>query len=99
MVPNELKITLKKAMDTSLELQDFCKERNDIEELIKIARRLEGMPRHTSTHAAAVVITPEPLKEYLPIKMKGEEYLTTQFPMNTVEDIGLLKWTYWGLEH
>ena len=97
MVPNELKITLKKAMDTSLELQDFCKERNDIEELIKIARRLEGMPRHTSTHAAAVVITPEPLKEYLPIKMKGEEYLTTQFPMNTVEDIGLLKMDLLGL--
>ena len=97
MVPNELKITLKKAMETSLELQAFCKERNDIEELIKIARRLEGMPRHTSTHAAAVVITPEPLKEYLPIKMEGEEYLTTQFPMTTVEDIGLLKMDLLGL--
>ena len=97
MVPNELKITLKKAMKTSLELQAFCKERNDIEELIKIARRLEGMPRHTSTHAAAVVITPEPLKKYLPIKMEGEEYLTTQFPMTTVEDIGLLKMDLLGL--
>ena len=97
MVPNELKITLEKAMKTSLELQSFCKERSDIKELIKIAKRLEGMPRHTSTHAAAVVITPKPLKEYLPIKMEGEGYLTTQFPMNTVEDIGLLKMDLLGL--
>lgn len=97
MVPNELKITLAKAMDTSLELQAFCRERNDIAELIKIARRLEGMPRHTSTHAAAVVITPEPLEDYLPIKMEGDEYLTTQFPMTTVEDIGLLKMDLLGL--
>lgn len=97
MVPNELKITLKKAIKTSFELQACCKDRNDIKELIKIARRLEGIPRHASTHAAAVVITPEPLKEYLPIKMEGEGCLITQFPMNVVEDIGLLKMDLLGL--
>lgn len=97
LVPEELKITLESAMAKSPELAAFAVEREDISQLLDIARRLEGMPRHASTHAAAVVISPGPLDNFLPIKVETEGNLTTQFTMNTVEDLGLLKMDLLGL--
>ena len=65
-------------------------------ELVDLARAIEGMPRHASTHAAGVVITREPLTHYLPLQRTGD-VVTTQFPMETVEGIGLLKMDFLGL--
>lgn len=61
--------------------------------LLDMAERLEGMPRHSSTHAAGVVITKEPLDNYVPLQ-KSDELLVTQYPMGTLEELGLLKWTF-----
>ena len=97
LIPNELKITLESALEKSAELRQYCKERPEIDQLIQIARKLEGMPRHSSTHAAAVVISPGPLDNFLPIKVESEGNLTTQFTMSTVEELGLLKMDLLGL--
>lgn len=97
LIPNELKITLSSALEKSPELKAFAEEREDIAKLLEIAMKLEGMPRHASTHAAAVVISPGALDNFLPIKVESEGNLTTQFTMTTVEELGLLKMDLLGL--
>ena len=96
LVPNELHMTLDKALTA---LKDFKQQYDTdptIHELIDMARKLEGMPRHASTHAAGVVITRDPVDTYVPVQ-KNEEAILTQFPMTTLEELGLLKMDFLGL--
>ncbi len=97
MIPNELKITLESAIEKSADLKEAYTSKNDIKKLIDIAMKLEGMPRHSSTHAAAVVISPGAIDNFLPIKIESEGNLTTQYTMTTVEELGLLKMDLLGL--
>ncbi|MGN0625060.1 MAG: DNA polymerase III subunit alpha [Oscillospiraceae bacterium] len=96
LVPNELHMTLDKALSASKELKQQYDTDPTIHELIDMARKLEGMPRHASTHAAGVVITRDPVDTYVPVQ-KNEEAILTQFPMTTLEELGLLKMDFLGL--
>ncbi len=97
MVPNELGITLQKALEKS---KDFRKEYNSnpqVHELIEYGKVLEGLPRHSSTHAAGVVISAAPVDDYVPVQHSKEGYLTTQYDKDLVEELGLLKMDFLGL--
>lgn len=96
--PNQGKSTLKKAVDQVDELKQAYTINPDVKKLIDAASRLEGVARHSSTHACAVVITPEPLNEYLPLQQgTNEGDIITQYEMHAVEDLGLLKMDFLGL--
>ena len=90
MVPMELKMTLEKALAASKELKARCDNDPQIRELIETAQKIEGMPRHASTHAAGVVITPREISDYVPLATNDGNPVT-QFPMTTIEELGLLK--------
>lgn len=96
LIPNELKITIDKALSASTELRTLCQTNPDVERLISIAKKVEGMPRHASTHAAGVVITRDPVSEYVPLAV-NDDCVVTQFPMGTLEALGLLKMDFLGL--
>lgn len=96
LVPNDLKITIDKALNTSEKLREKYDESQQIKELLDMARKLEGMPRHSSMHAAGVVITDKPVSDYVPLQ-KNDESVVTQFPMTTLEELGLLKMDFLGL--
>ena len=96
MIPNDLKMTLKKALEISTELKKLYDNEEKVHELIDYALTLEGMPRHASTHAAGVVIGARPLDEFVPLQT-NDDVITTQFPMTTVEHLGLLKMDFLGL--
>ncbi len=96
MVPFELNMTLEKALKQSAELRRSYEENETIKTLIDTARALEGMPRHASTHAAGVLITDEPVAHYVPLQT-NDDVITTQFPMGTLESLGLLKMDFLGL--
>ncbi len=95
-VPFELGMTLDKALKVSPELAHAYGEEDKVRRLIDTALSLEGMPRHASTHAAGVLITGEPVIHYVPLQ-KNDEVVTTQYPMGTVEKLGLLKMDFLGL--
>ncbi len=90
LVPNDLKITIEKALKTSEKLNEKYNESEQVRELIDMAQKLEGMPRHSSMHAAGVVITDKPVSTYVPLQ-KNDDSVVTQFPMTTLEELGLLK--------
>ncbi|NLY18218.1 MAG: DNA polymerase III subunit alpha, partial [Clostridiaceae bacterium] len=96
MVPMQLGMTLEKALELSPELKQAYDNDHRIHELINTALILEGMPRHASTHAAGVVISKEPITEYVPL-YQNEGNISTQFPMTTLEELGLLKMDFLGL--
>ncbi|MBQ8088946.1 MAG: DNA polymerase III subunit alpha, partial [Clostridia bacterium] len=96
LVPFELNITLDRAMQVNPELRKAYEGDEQIRSLIDMARKLEGMPRNASTHAAGVLITAEPVVEYCPLQT-NDDVVTTQFPMTTVEQLGLLKMDFLGL--
>ena len=96
MVPFELNMTLEKALSMSAELRNAYENDPDIHRLIDMARKLEGMPRNASTHAAGVLITARPVVDYCPLQT-NDDVITTQFPMGTVEALGLLKMDFLGL--
>jgi len=96
LVPAELGITLDRALEVSPELRGLYQNSNRVRELLDTARAVEGLPRHASIHAAGLVITPEPLVRYIPLQKTGDA-ITTQFPMQTVEELGLLKMDLLGL--
>lgn len=98
-IPNELGMTLDKALSLSPDLAQMIATDEEVKRLYELARALEGMPRHASTHAAGVVIAKEPLTHYLPLQRMPDGLLTTQFPMKTVEEIGLLKMDFLGLRN
>ncbi|MBQ9748886.1 MAG: DNA polymerase III subunit alpha [Clostridia bacterium] len=95
-VPNDLHITIDKALEGPL--GEMYRDREDIRRLIDISRALEGMPRHASAHAAGIVITDRPVYEYVPVAVNDEMTLT-QFPMDTVAKLGLLKFDFLGLRY
>jgi len=98
MVPEEINISLDKALEISPDFREKYNSSSEIRQLIDIARQLEGTPRHASTHAAGVVISKEPLVNYLPLQRSTDENtVTTQFTMTEVEELGLLKMDILGL--
>ncbi|MFK7737662.1 MAG: DNA polymerase III subunit alpha [Pirellulaceae bacterium] len=100
MVPDELKITIEKALEKNIELKQVYDGDSEIRELLDIARRLEGNARNVGTHAAAVVIADRPLTEYVPLgRVSGKTDIITQWSMNDVEDAGLLKMDFLGLKN
>jgi len=96
MIPMELKITIDKALTINPALQEACDSDDEVANLVDVARKLEGLPRHASTHAAGVVITKDPVTNYVPLNRNGD-IITTQFPMTTIEELGLLKMDFLGL--
>ena len=97
-VPNELHITIEKALRVNKELKKMHDENPTVRELIDTAQALEGMPRHASTHAAGVVITKDPVDTYVPLA-RNDEQMVTQFSMTTLEELGLLKMDFLGLRN
>lgn len=96
MIPAVLNITIDKALEMNPEFKEAYDNEPRTSELIDIARALEGLPRHTSTHAAGVVIASQPLVNYVPLQ-KNEDNIVTQFTMGTLEELGLLKMDFLGL--
>ncbi len=95
-IPMELKMTIEKALQVNYKLKELYDSSPQIQTLIDTAKELEGLPRHTSTHAAGVVITREPVQNYVPLQ-KNDDIITTQFTMTTIERLGLLKMDFLGL--
>lgn len=96
LVPYELNITLDAALKKSAELREQYDGSEQVRDLIDMARKVEGMPRHASTHAAGVVITRDPVSSYVPLA-RNDESIVTQFTMTTLEELGLLKIDFLGL--
>ena len=97
MIPQELNITIDKAMKANPELKKIYETDETVRKLIDMSRRLEGLPRHTSMHAAGVVISQKPVMEYVPLSRSSDGSLVTQFTMTTLEELGLLKMDFLGL--
>ena len=97
MIPQELNITIDKALQMNPELKKVYEEDKEIHELIDTAKRLEGLPRHTSMHAAGVVISQKDVSEYVPLSRASDGSIVTQFTMTTLEELGLLKMDFLGL--
>ncbi len=95
-IPNELNITLQKALETSKEFRSIYDSDKTAKEIIDLSIKVEGMPRHASTHAAGVVITADPVDSYVPLS-KNEDAVVTQFTMKDLEQLGLLKMDFLGL--
>ena len=97
MIPTELNITLDKALTMNSELRALYEKDEQVKELIDMSKRLEGLPRHSSMHAAGVVICENPVDEYVPLSLGSDGSVTTQFVMTTLERLGLLKMDFLGL--
>jgi len=97
MVPNELGITLEKALDMNPEMRKLYEQDEQVKYLIDMCQRLEGLPRHTSMHAAGVVICQKSADEFVPLSRGSDGSIVTQFTMTTLEELGLLKMDFLGL--
>ena len=95
-VPNLLNINIDKSLEISPEFREAYDNSRDVKKLVDVARRVEGMPRHTSTHAAGVVISKLPIMEYVPLAI-NKDAVITQFNMTELEELGLLKMDFLGL--
>ena len=98
LIPQALGMTITKALESSKELRQLYENDSQIKELIDRALKLEGMPRHASTHAAGVVISDRPVSEYVPLAV-NDEAVVTQYPMTSLEELGLLKMDFLGLRN
>ena len=98
LVPNTLHITLKEALEVSAKLKEMYDTDERVKKLIDTAMSLEGMPRNTSTHAAGVVITADPVYTYVPLS-RNDDTIVTQYTMTTIEELGLLKMDFLGLRN
>ena len=96
MIPNEIHITIKKAMEQNRELRELYETNPEITKLLDIAMALEGMPRQASTHACGIVITKDPVDTYVPLYVRDGN-ISTQYIMTTLEELGLLKMDFLGL--
>ena len=97
MVPQEPGMTLEKALDMNSELKGLYDTDEQVKNLIDMSKRLEGLPRHSSMHAAGVVISQKSVDEYVPLSLGSDGSVTTQFTMTTLEELGLLKMDFLGL--
>jgi DNA polymerase-3 subunit alpha len=95
-IPFEIGMTIEKAVEVNGELRKLYEDDEDVKYLIDMSKAVEGMPRHSSTHAAGVVISKKAVTEYVPLQM-NDDVITTQFPMGTLEELGLLKMDFLGL--
>ncbi|WDV45215.1 DNA polymerase III subunit alpha [Clostridiaceae bacterium M8S5] len=98
LIPMELGITISKAYEKSIKFKEVYDSEARVKELVDIAKAVEGLPRHTSTHAAGVVISKMPVDEYVPLSRNGDS-ITTQFTMTELEELGLLKMDFLGLRN
>ena len=98
LIPNELGITIDKAMEYSPDLKSLYDMDAETRELIEMSKKIEGMPRHASTHAAGVVISDRPISEYVPLAL-NDDSVVTQFTMTELEELGLLKMDFLGLRN
>ena len=98
-IPNELGITIEKALIMNPELRGLYESDESVKKLIDMSKRLEGLPRHTSMHAAGVVISQKSVDEYVPLSRASDGSITTQFTMTTLEELGLLKMDFLGLRN
>ena len=96
-IPNALNITIDQALQINPELRKMYETDEQVKELIDMSKRLEGLPRHTSMHAAGVVICSQPAEELVPLSRGADGAVTTQFTMTTIEELGLLKMDFLGL--
>ncbi len=96
LIPQEIKMTIEKALSVSNDLRGLYESDANVKRLVDLSMKLEGMPRHASTHAAGVVITRDEASDYVPLQ-KNDEQVVTQFPMTTLEELGLLKMDFLGL--
>ena len=96
LIPQELKMTIDKALSISSELKMLYDTDEEVKKVVDIAKKLEGLPRHASTHAAGVVITKDPVDTYVPLYL-NQDAISTQFTMTTLEELGLLKMDFLGL--
>lgn len=99
MIPNELKMNIDKALKDNPDLMQLYEENEEAKKLINLSRRLEGLPRHTSIHAAGVVISKREVDSYVPISTSSDGAVTTQYTMETIEQLGLLKMDFLGLRN
>ncbi|MCR5421958.1 MAG: DNA polymerase III subunit alpha [Lachnospiraceae bacterium] len=99
LIPNELNITLQKALDYGQDFKKLYDSEEQARNLIDMCMRLEGLPRHTSMHAAGVVICPKAADEYVPLSRGADGTITTQYIMTTLEELGLLKMDFLGLRN
>ena len=90
-------MTIEKALKVNPELRKMCEDDEEVKYLIEMAKRLEGLPRHSSMHAAGVVISQKSVDEYVPLSRAADGSVTTQFTMTTLEQLGLLKMDFLGL--
>jgi DNA polymerase-3 subunit alpha len=97
MIPGGQGITIEKALKQNQDLKKLYEENSEIKYLIDMSRKLEGLPRHTSMHAAGVVIGKDSIDEFVPLSMSSENAVTTQYTMTTLEELGLLKMDFLGL--
>ena len=97
MIPNELNMTLSRALEMNPELRTSYETDATVHKLIDMCKKLEGLPRHTSIHAAGVVICQAPAEDLVPLSRSAEGNITTQFTMTTIEELGLLKMDFLGL--
>lgn len=97
MVPNELNVTIDRALSANPEFRKMYETDEQVKTLIDMSKRLEGLPRHTSMHAAGVVICSKPAEEFVPLSRGSDGSVTTQFTMTTIEELGLLKMDFLGL--
>ncbi len=98
-IPNDLGITIDKALDKNPDLRSLYENDAGVKKLIDMSRRLEGLPRHTSMHAAGVVISSKSVEEFVPLSRGSDGAITTQFTMTTLEELGLLKMDFLGLRN
>ncbi|MFW6324923.1 MAG: DNA polymerase III subunit alpha, partial [Desulfovibrionales bacterium] len=98
LVPDELKMTIDKALEKEPQLKQTMQEDQRVGKLVDISRRLEGLSRHASTHAAGIVISDKPMDEYLPLYRGKNGEIVTQFDMKIVEEVGLIKFDFLGLK-
>lgn len=99
MIPNQLGITIEEALRLNPELKELCAKHEGTARLVEMAMKVEGLPRHASTHAAGVVISREPLTEYVPLQEGAGSVALTQYSMEHLEAIGLLKMDFLGLRY
>ena len=97
MIPNELNITIDRALQMNIDLRNLYTEDDQVHTLIDMCKKLEGLPRHTSMHAAGVVICQKSADEFVPLSRGSDGSITTQFVMTTLEELGLLKMDFLGL--
>ena len=98
LIPNRINIKLKEAIEEEPKLKELQTKNEQVKDMLDIALTLEGLPRHASTHAAGVVISPKPLTEFLPLYRGSNDEVVTQFAMGNIEKLGLLKMDFLGLK-